>query len=147
MEFQWTKGNNAPVYEDALRIRQQVFIDEQQIDAAIELDDLDAQCYHWVGYLDHTPIATARLLPINKQTLKIQRFAVVGAQRRTGAGRTLMDAIEVWAKNNHYQQFILSAQDPVIPFYQSLGYDLVDSDGYLEAGIPHHDMVKHIAKY
>ncbi len=142
MKFQWTKGDTSPIYSDALFIRRHVFIEEQQIDEVIELDNLDDQCIHWVGYHDDEPIATARILPLDQHTLKIQRVAVLKAHRQSGAGHQLMTAIESWARDQQYHQCVLSAQDSVIPFYQSLGYHFVSDEGYLEAGIPHHDMMK-----
>lgn len=144
MVFQISKGTENNIYQDALMIRKKVFIKEQGVSESIEIDQHDNHTHHIVGYIDGLPLATARLYPLDSQSLKIQRVAVLKESRGQGLGKKLMLDIERWAKENHFNLLVLSAQDPVIPFYESIGYSISQEKGYLEAGIPHHDMQKSI---
>lgn len=141
--WRWAQGNQNNVYQDALNIRKKVFIEEQHVPELIEIDGKDAICYHLVGYLDNNPVATARVKNGEDQhLLKLQRVAIIKEHRHQGIGRLLMDEIEHWGRIKGYKEIRLAAQDAVIPFYQSLNYSVLDPDGFIEANIPHHNMVK-----
>ncbi|MBG9987670.1 GNAT family N-acetyltransferase [Aerococcaceae bacterium DSM 111176] len=142
MQFKWATGITNPVYQDALAIRRKVFIEEQSVDESIEIDGTDDSKHHVVGYLNGQALATARITPLDDDTLKIQRVAVQQGQRGLGIGRKLMEEIESFARTNNFKRLILSAQDPVIPFYEHVDYVITNNEGYFEAGIPHHDMEK-----
>lgn len=142
MDFKWATGSTNQVYKDSLTIRRKVFIEEQQVDESIEIDGTDDSKYHVVGYLNGIAQATARINPLDDDTIKIQRVAVHQDQRGLGLGRQLMAEIESFARSNNFNRLILSAQDPVIPFYEQVDYAITNNEGYIEAGIPHHDMEK-----
>lgn len=142
MRFEWSYGDANEVFQDALSIRRRVFIEEQQVDEALELDNTDDNKHHLVGYIDNLPQVTARIYPINDTALKIQRVAVNKEYRGKGLGRLIMTEIENWARQHHYSQLILSAQDSAIPFYEAIAFHITDPAGYLDANIPHHDMEK-----
>ncbi|MOA44521.1 putative N-acetyltransferase YjcF [compost metagenome] len=52
-----------------------------------------------------------------------------------------MQAVIVEAQNRDLKQQMLSAQVQATPFYERLGFKVV-SEEFLEAGIPHVDMVR-----
>ena len=56
----------------------------------------------------------------------------------------VMNAVIVEAQNRDLKQQMLSAQVQATAFYERLGFSLV-SEEFLEAGIPHVDMVRHSA--
>lgn len=147
LNFEWFEGTQSPMFRDALSIRQQVFVIEQGVDVALEIDGEDDQRWHIVGYIDQQAVATARVyFPYNDQRLKIQRVAVNQTFRGQNIGLQLMLAIEEWAKAQAAESLILSAQDPVIPFYEKNGYQVTNDEGYLDANIPHHDMEKQLSQ-
>ena len=86
-----------------------------------------------------------RLLPQSAHHLIIQRVAVLKAYRHQRLGLKLMISVEEKAKQENYSKLSLSAQLPVIPFYQKLGYSLTDNSTYKKAGILHKDMYKIIS--
>ena len=51
---------------DCLKIREEVFINEQGVPKEEELDELDNSSFHALAYLDSVPLATGRLLNISK---------------------------------------------------------------------------------
>lgn len=147
MKFTWVLDGDTSILKDAFDIRKKVFIYEQHVDPGIELDGLDQQLIHLIGYIDNRPVATARInLNDAKTKAKIQRVAVIKEQRGQGLGFELMEEIERWAKetNPSIEVLSLSAQDPAIPFYEKLNYRITNEKGYLDANIPHHDMEKQL---
>lgn len=126
--------------QEALSIREQVFIEEQGVDPSIEHDKYDATAIHIVGYLNQKPIAAARVRIIDDQG-KIQRVAILKNERGKGFGKQLMIEIESILKQKQIDSFYLNAQSHAIDFYQSIGYQL-DSEPFYEAGIEHVTMKK-----
>jgi len=120
---------------DAKLIREQVFIQEQQIAVADEWDAEDAVSVHFVVYDQDQPIATARLLQNNS----VGRVAVLKSHRGLGIGKLLMQQIIQQAKHQQREFLKLSSQVHAIQFYAGLGFK-VEGEQYLDCGIPHIDM-------
>ncbi len=145
LSFEWFEGTQSLMFRHALFIREQVFVIEQGVDVALEIDGEDDQRWHIVAYADQQPVATARVyFPNDNGQLKIQRVAVKQSLRGQNIGLQLMQAIEEWALSQASKVLILSAQDQVIPFYEKLGFKVTNAEGYLDANIPHHDMEKQL---
>lgn len=120
-------------------IRRTVFIEEQGVDEALEIDGEDPNCVHFLGELNEQPVATLRIKTIGP-AVKIQRVAVLKDYREgCGFGRGIMEAALDWARDNGYEKAVLGAQVEVIGFYEKLGFEPFD-DQYEEAGIIHQNM-------
>lgn len=143
MEFIWTTDLNSSYYNDAVDIRKKVFVDEQNVPPELEIDDLEDQTIHVIGYLENRAVATARLYKKDATTFKVQRVAVSLDFRKKNLGNQLMLEIERYAEMNHYKKLILGAQDHALNFYKKLGYQ-VEGKGFMDAGIPHHTMIKNL---
>ncbi len=142
LTFEQTTNLESQTYKDALMIRNIVFVGEQEVPVEIEIDDKEAACLHIVAYTENkNPIATGRLYPISNHTYKVQRVAVLKEERGKGFGKTLMQGIEMIARNKNAKFLRLGAQNQALPFYQHLGYHVI-SEEYEEAGILHHDVEK-----
>ena len=85
-QFTIHSGTWADFAEDAQFIRQQVFIQEQNIAPEDEWDAQAVIALHFVLYAENQPIATARLLDNNS----IGRVAVLKAYRGKGIGKLLI---------------------------------------------------------
>lgn len=120
---------------DAKAIREIVFIQEQNIAAQDEWDELDAVSTHFVVYVDDKIVATARLLENNS----IGRVAVLKEYRGLKIGKKLMQTVIALAKVQKRDCVKLSSQVHAIGFYQALGF-VVKGEEYLDCGIPHIDM-------
>ncbi|MDG1530981.1 MAG: GNAT family N-acetyltransferase [Paracoccaceae bacterium] len=119
-------------------IRADVFIDEQNVPADLEVDELENACAHYLAKQNDTPIAAARILPKGDKA-KIQRVCVAKSHRGTGLGAELMRFVLKEAKAQGFQSAILGSQTYAIPFYEKLGF-VAEGPEYLDAGIPHRDM-------
>ena len=128
----WQKDN-----AELRRIREAVFIAEQSVPPELEWDADDADAVHFLAYEGDFPIGTARLLPDGH----IGRVSVLKDWRGLKVGDALMQATILEAEKRGLKQQMLSAQVHATPFYERLGFKIV-SDEFLEAGIPHVDMVR-----
>ncbi|MFD2670275.1 GNAT family N-acetyltransferase [Marinicrinis sediminis] len=130
-----------------LRIRQKVFVEEQQVPAELEIDDWDASvtvCQHVLMKLDSQAVGAARYRPYpdEPKLAKLQRFAVLKEYRGTGLGRKMLEKMEQYAQQDGYDGMILDGQVRARPFYEKAGYAPVSEDIFMDAGIPHIQMVK-----
>ncbi|MGY3778905.1 GNAT family N-acetyltransferase [Isobaculum melis] len=139
--YQIVTGKSEQTYQDALTIRKKVFIEEQQIDPLIELDCLDTETIHFVGYYKEQPVVTARLLKLVDQLGKVQRVAVLPAFREQGHARDLMNKVQEYAFQQKFMGLILGSQAHAVPFYEKLGYQKF-GEPFIEAGIAHQTMKK-----
>jgi len=118
---------------DAQPIRFDVFVDEQQVPAEIELDDMDAVSLHAVAYDEQgAPLATGRLLPDGH----IGRMAVRRTGRGKGVGGAVLQALMGAARQRGDSGVVLNAQRHAEPFYAAHGFER-EGDEFMEAGIPH----------
>ncbi|MEZ2904053.1 GNAT family N-acetyltransferase [Acinetobacter terrestris] len=134
-QFSIRTGRWDELQNDAKLIREQVFIQEQQIAVEDEWDAEDAISVHFVVYDQDQPIATARLLQNNS----VGRVAVLKSHRGLGIGKLLMHQIIQQAKHQQREFLKLSSQVHAIQFYAGLGFK-VEGEQYLDCGIPHIDM-------
>jgi predicted GNAT family N-acyltransferase len=126
---------------DALAVRREVFIEEQGVPEDLEIDGKDDGAIGFVAYADGDPVGAARIREYDDSTAKVERVAVVEAERETGLGRKIMAVVEDTAQAEGYEEIVLHAQAPVIGFYERLGYEIT-SEEFDEAGIPHREMQK-----
>lgn len=123
-------------------LRREVFIGEQSVPEAEEMDDLDDEALHYLAEIDGQPIGTARVLVMG-DTAKIGRVCVAARARGTGAGLALMRFVLEDAAARGLSRARLSSQTHAIPFYEKLGF-VAYGEEYADAGIPHRDMVREL---
>jgi len=124
--------------DSCLAIRRIVFIEGQDVPEHEEVDGRDPDCLHYIGHLDGTPSATARVLPLGEKA-KIQRVAVLEDKRSVGAGSKLMRFILDDLRQRGFATAVLGSQTHAIGFYEKLGF-AAHGPEYDDAGIPHRDM-------
>jgi len=118
------------------RVREIVFIDEQQVPREIEWDGEDDACTHFLALTEAgQAVGCARLMPSGQ----IGRMAVLPDYRGTGLGRRLLDEAIEEAKRQGMQRVHLHAQTHAADFYRKAGF-LPEGGEFVEAGIPHQAM-------
>ncbi len=115
------------------RIRTTVFVVEQNVPAALEMDGRDGDCSHVLAEIaGGEAIGTGRLMPDGR----IGRMAVLAAWRGKGVGAAMLVALMAEAKRRGIRETYLHSQSHAKDFYARHGY-VIEGDEYLEAGIPH----------
>ncbi len=128
---------------ESLALRRRVFIEEQGVPEADELDGRDGECTHFLARdVRGAAVGCARLRPYGGK-LKVERVAVLPELRGSGLGRALMDAVEERARTLRRGSLFLHAQVAVVGFYEKLGWVSV-GDVFEEAGIAHRKMEKRL---
>ena len=123
------------------QIRKAVFVEEQGIALAEDIDGLDDMATHFLATEDGTPIGTARLIE-KGSTGKIGRLAVLKPYRSKGIGAAIIRAaLKELSARAHIREARLGAQIDAIVFYEALGFAPV-GDPFLDAGLPHQEMVR-----
>ena len=123
--------------ELAFKIRNQVFVIEQQVDPSEEYDDEDELSTHFLAFLNDEPCGTARWRFKEKGIIKLERFAVLESYRGKGIGEALVKAVlnDVPLAN----KVMMHAQLHALPFYEKQGFEAYGPQ-FAEAGIEHFAM-------
>jgi cystathionine beta-lyase len=130
----------------AMAVRREVFIVEQNIDEAEEYDGLDDTSLHFVALSDEKVVGTARVRFPSPKYAKIERMAVLKEFRRCGVGTGILTRVEKELKGRRVPLALLHAQITATPFYKSRGYKPIGVHFY-ETGIEHYKMKKKINRY
>lgn len=124
--------------EPITQIRFRVFVEEQQVPAAEELDGIDPDCRHVLAeMMGNNPLfaGTARLLPDGH----IGRVAVLPAFRGRRIGEALVLRLIDLARELGHREVCLNSQESALGFYDRLGF-VREGDRFYDAGIPHFRM-------
>jgi predicted GNAT family N-acyltransferase len=123
--------------ERAFAIRRRVFVEEQGVCEALEFDGRDDEARHLLASVDGEPAGTLRIrLLEHGRVAKIERVAVLAAQRRHRVGRALMAAALDLARGRGVREAKVHAQRVVQKFYAGLGFVKI-GDEFEEDGIAH----------
>jgi predicted GNAT family N-acyltransferase len=121
-------------------LRRVVFIEEQGVSEAEELDELDAEAIHLLAFWDGEAVGSARLL-LGQGYGKIGRVCVLAEARGRGIGAALIRAAVARFRDvEGVAEVKLGAQSHALGFYRALGFEAYGPE-YLDAGIAHRDMV------
>jgi predicted GNAT family N-acyltransferase len=140
--------------DQAWALRRRVFIEEQQVPEAIEMDADDALAFHVLaldadllnlGRASQTPpppVGCGRMVQ-HDDYVKIGRMAVLRERRGEGIGRRILEFLMDAARRQGFHKAVLHAQLHAEGFYLKCGYR-PDGDAFEEAGIMHRRMEREI---
>ncbi|QYK41784.1 MAG: GNAT family N-acetyltransferase [Paracoccaceae bacterium] len=121
-------------------LRRVVFIEEQGVSEADEIDAHDDDATHLLATVGGQAVGTARIL-WQGDTAKVGRVCVLAPMRGTGLGAALIrTAVTAARARPGTTRVKLGAQTHAVGFYERLGFAASGAE-YLDAGIPHIDMV------
>lgn len=138
--FSIALGDWSSLGVQALAIRVAVFVDEQGVPLALELDEADPVSLHALACVGGEAVATGRLLPDGR----VGRMAVLAAWRGKGVGAAILAALVREAGVRGMAQLVLHSQTHATGFYARFGFEPV-GDVYEEAGLPHQTMIRRCA--
>jgi len=124
-------------YDKALEIRQQVFIDELNVDPTLEIEN-EESCQFYLIFVDKKTAGTARWRETDKG-IKLERFALLPEFRNQGTGSILLKRIldDILPFN---KKIYLHAQLNAVRYYERQGF-VKSGDIFTEAFIQHYLMI------
>jgi len=134
LTMQWFFGDREAL-TDAHTIRRVVFIEEQNVPEADELDGTDHACIHLVAYDGETPVSTGRIM-VTREDFIIGRVATIKSHRGQGIATGVMQALIDACVTMGGERQILHAQTHARKFYEKLGFTAYGEE-FDDAGIPH----------
>jgi predicted GNAT family N-acyltransferase len=128
---------SAEDFDGAIALREQVFCREQGVPRDEELDGRDGEALHLVALEPGSDrvIATLRLLQDGTRA-KVGRVAVQRDWRRRGIAARMLQLALARARELGATEARLAAQLEAKGLYEQAGF-VVQSDQFMEAGIPH----------
>ena len=137
------KVENETELQEAYKIREIVFIGEQECPVEEEFDGFDDDSTHFVAYQEGKPVGCCRYRTTEKG-VKLERFAVLQELRGKGVGKRLVQTalghIEA-ADLPKGTLLYLHAQVPAMALYSRFGFDKI-GEMFSEAGLDHYEMRK-----
>lgn len=121
--------------QQAWALRRRVFIEEQHVPEAIEMDAEDAVATHVLA-LDGDLVVGCGRMVAHSDYVKIGRMAVLRERRDEGIGRRVLESLMELARTRGFRQAILHAQLTAEGFYLKNGYT-PRGEVFEEAGIAH----------
>lgn len=126
---------------EVFAVRNQVFVCEQGFSAEIEVDAHDDMAVYALAYLeDGAPVATGRLY-IDADRFYIGRVCALSRVRGQGFGDFIMRMLLARAMDLGAPAVHITAQLPVIDFYERYGFEFEDDELHYEEGVPHRRML------
>ena len=131
-------------YDAAIALRREVFVVEQGVTEAEDLDGRDPEATHFVAVDDGRVIAACRVLEGRDGTILFGRLVVAADRRREGVASLMLAQAETWARTHGGRRISLSAQTAAQTLYEQAGYRQ-RGEPYVEARIEHVWMDKDLA--
>ncbi len=141
VEVRRTRG--AVEREAAIALRRRVFVEEQGVPVAEEVDGRDEEALHLVATDGGEIVGTCRLC-FSGRTVQFSRLAVDPGARRRGIARALLLAADDEGRAAGARRVVLHAQVYAQGLYDAAGYRARGSR-FWEAGIEHVAMEKRLA--
>ncbi len=129
-----------------LALRSAVFVVEQRCHYQ-DLDGYDSVCTHLLAYEGESLFGCARIVPpeVKREQPSIGRYALLPDVRGRGQGRAFFEYAIAQAEVLYPKRSIyIQAQAQLERFYGSMGF-VRQGESYMDAGIPHVDMLRHPA--
>ena len=126
-------------WKNALYLRHEVFVKEQGIPEAIELDELDESACHLIALHQQETCGVMRIL-LGTDCAKLGRIATHPNYRKQGIATGMINQAITFCHLVGVQTIALNSQTYITPFYEKLGFES-EGEPFMEAGIPHIHMV------
>ena len=137
------KVENDTELQETFKIREVVFVVEQECPQEEEFDEFDDHSTHFIAYQEGSPVGCCRYRNTEKG-IKLERFAVLKEYRGKGVGKRLVQTalgnIEA-SQPSAGTLLYLHAQIPAMALYTRFGFHSV-GEKFQEAGLDHYEMRK-----
>jgi GNAT superfamily N-acetyltransferase len=144
MEIEIRVPKNEVEWEQYYDLRYRILRQPWNQPQGSERNEGDETGLHFALYENEILKAIARLDINDEKSAQVRFMAVETEIQRKGYGKQVMLAIENYCKTKNISEIILHAREIAIPFYESLGYQLVEKSHLLFDEIQHFLMIKKI---
>lgn len=141
MSLKVEKISDPSTFQEAVKIREQVFVIEQKVSKEDEYDQFEESSTHFLARMDGKPVGAARWRYTDKG-IKLERFAVLKEFRGKGVGKSLVEAVlKDIHSHSHAEGKVkyLHAQLDAVPLYSKFGFKKV-GEMFEECSIQHFKM-------
>ncbi|MEX2591377.1 MAG: GNAT family N-acetyltransferase [Anditalea sp.] len=141
MSIEITAVKSKEDLEGVFKIRETVFVIEQEVSPEEEYDEFEEISTHFLAKIDGEPAGTARWRH-TADGIKLERFAVLKPMRGKGVGEALVKAVleDISAHEIEKGKILyLHAQLPAVSLYEKFGF-LKEGEIFMECGIAHYSM-------
>ncbi|QBQ07890.1 GNAT family N-acetyltransferase [Spiroplasma gladiatoris] len=139
IDFKIEKGKNNDVFNDAIKLRYDIFVVEQECYSVPDQDEIDDYAYHIVGYNNNEVICCARVF-YKDEILRWGRIAVKIDYRKNNLGLILLDYLKEFSINKMNAKTVnIHAQCYAANFYKKIGF-VECGDKFIEDEIEHIEM-------
>ena len=112
-----------------------------------EKDEIEDQCHHIIAYDEsNTAVGVGRLQFNSEDEAQVRYMAVEPRHASQGVGKIIIDALEKHAAEKNRTCIILNAREPVVGFYEKIGYKVIEKSYVLFDCIQHYKMHKSLQK-
>jgi GNAT superfamily N-acetyltransferase len=144
MEIEIRAPKNEVEWEQYYDLRYRILRQPWNQPQGSERNEGDETGLHFALYENEILKAIARLDINDEKSAQVRFMAVETEIQRKGYGKQVMLAIENYCKTKNISEIVLHAREIAIPFYESLGYQLVEKSHLLFNEIQHFLMTKKI---
>jgi ribosomal protein S18 acetylase RimI-like enzyme len=136
-------AHRSPLYDRTVALRDELL--RRPLGLAFSPEELDAEAgSHHLVMTDaggEAVVACLVLRPLGGGAVQMRQVAVAPEHQRRGVGRALVAFAERYAAERGYREMVVHAREPVVPFYDRLGYQRVGAR-FIEVTLPHLELRK-----
>ena len=109
----------------AYYVRIQAMAKKHHITLRQEFDEHDGPDTKYIVITDNDfPIATARMYPLDDQSMMIGRVVVLPEYRHQGIGTMVVSECEDWAEELGYSKTVVESRENKVAFYEQMLYEV-----------------------
>ena len=125
MSLEFIRATETWQQAGAYYVRIQAMAKKHGISLPEEFDGHDSPDTKYILVTDSDfPVATARIYPIDGDSMMIGRVVVLPEYRHRGIGTRVVEACEEWIAELGYRTAVLESRDNKVDFYLRMGYEI-----------------------
>jgi len=128
-------------YEEMLQLRIKALLEPIGIPASYIIQEKERKDILIGAFEAGSIIGCCVLTPGEDQVMQLRQMAVSPGLQHKGIGAQIIRFAERITREKGFDTLMMHAREPVIGFYEKLGYHLV-GEPFLEVGMGHHRMEK-----
>lgn len=134
MEYEVIRAEKEWQRAGAYSVRIQGMNRQHHISLREEFDEHDNDKTKYIVILDDGyPVATCRFYEINDSEVILGRVVVLPEYRGKQLGRKTVEQAQEWIRELGYKRIIIDSRLEAVPFYEKLGYKVLD-DTVIKSG-------------